>query len=36
MLFFFFGGGGGNIYNVMLHVNATTLRGLTSFIMCLI
>ena len=33
MLFFFFlGGGGGNVYNVMLRVNAATLRGLTSFI----
>ena len=32
MLFFFFwGGGGGNVYNVMSHVNAATLRGLTSF-----
>ena len=30
------GGGGGNVYNVMLHVNAATLRGLTSFILCLI
>ena len=29
-------GGGGNVYNVMLHVNAATLRGLTSFILCLI
>ena len=27
---------GGNVYNVMLHVNAATLRGLTSFILCLI
>ena len=27
---------GGNVYNVMLHVNADTLRGLTSFILCLI
>ena len=37
MLFFFFGGGGGgNVYNVLLHVNAATLRGLTSFILCLI
>ena len=38
MLFFFFlgGGGGGNVYNVMLHVNAATLRGLTSLILCLI
>ena len=26
----------GNVYNVMLHVNAATLRGLTSFILCLI
>ena len=26
------GGGGGNVYNVMLHVNAATLRGLTSLI----
>ena len=35
--FFFFGGGGGGIvYKVMLHVNAATLRGLTSFILCLI
>ena len=24
---------GGNIYNVMLHINASTLRGLTSFIL---
>ena len=30
------GGGVGNIYNVMSHVNAATLRGLTSFILCLI
>ena len=29
-------GGGGNVYNVLLHVNAATLRGLTSFILCLI
>ena len=36
MLFFFGGGGGGNVYNVMLHVNAATRRGLTSFILCLI
>ena len=38
MLFFFFflGGGGGNVYNVMLHVNAATLRGLSYFILCLI
>ena len=27
---------GGNVYNVMLHLNAATLRGLTSFILCLI
>ena len=27
---------GGNVYNVMLHVNVVTLRGLTSFILCLI
>ena len=27
---------GGNVYNVMLHVNAATLRGLTSLILCLI
>ena len=26
---------GGNVYNVMLHVNAATLRGLTSFILFL-
>ena len=25
-----------SMYNVMLHVNAGTLRGLTSFILCLI
>ena len=25
---------GGNVYNVLLHVNAATLRGLTSFILC--
>ena len=30
------GGGGGNVYNVLLHVNAANLRGLTSFILCLI
>ena len=30
MLFVFFLGGG-NVYNVMLHVNAATLRGLISF-----
>ena len=35
-IFFFGGGGGGNVYNVLLHVNAATLRGLTSFILCLI
>ena len=33
-IFFFLGGG--NVYNVLLHVNAATLRGLTSFILCLI
>ena len=27
---------GDNVYNVLLHVNAATLRGLTSFILCLI
>ena len=27
---------GGNVYNVMLLVNAVTLRGLTSYILCLI
>ena len=27
---------GGNVYNVMLHVNAATLRELTSFILRLI
>ena len=27
---------GGNVYNVMLHVTAATLTGLTSFILCLI
>ena len=27
---------GGNVYNVLLHFNAATLRGLTSFILCLI
>ena len=26
----------GNVYNVVLQVNAATLRGLTSFILCLI
>ena len=36
MLFFFFLGGGGNVYNVLLHVSAATLRGLASFILCLI
>ena len=36
MLFFLAGGGGGaNVYNVMLHVNAATLRGLTSYSLCL-
>ena len=30
------GGGGCDVYDVMLHVNAATLRGLTSFILCLI
>ena len=34
--FFFFLGGGGNVYNVMLHVNVATLRGITYFILCLI
>ena len=28
--------GVGDVYNVMLHINAATLRGLTSFILCLI
>ena len=28
------GGGAGNVYNVMLRVNAATLRGLTYFILC--
>ena len=27
---------GGNVYNVMFHVDSATLRGLTSFNMCLI
>ena len=27
---------GGNVYTVMLHINAATLRGLTSFILCFI
>ena len=27
---------GCNVYNMLLHVNAATLRGLTSFILCLI
>ena len=27
---------GGNVYSVMLHVNAATLKGQTSFILCLI
>ena len=31
-----FFGGGGNVYNMLLHVNAATLRRLTSFILCLI
>ena len=35
-MLFFFWGGGGNVYNVLLHVNAATPRGLTSFILCLI
>ena len=35
-MLFFFGGGGGNVYNMLFHVNAATLRGLTSFILCLI
>ena len=26
----------GNVYNVVVHVNAATLRGLTYFILCLI
>ena len=30
------GGGGGSVYNVMLHANAATLRGLISFILFLI
>ena len=30
------GRGGGNVYNMMLHVNAATLRELTSFILCLV
>ena len=30
------GGGGGNVYNVILHVNAAILRGLISFVLCLI
>ena len=30
------GGGGDNVYNVILQVNAATLRWLTSFILCLI
>ena len=29
-------GGGDNVYNVMFHVNAANLRGLTYFILCLI
>ena len=35
MLFFFLEGGG-DVYNVVLHVNAAILRGLSSFILCLI
>ena len=35
-IFFFWGGGGGNVYNVKLHVNAATRRGLASFILFLI
>ena len=31
-----FRGEGGNVYNVMLHVNAATLRGQAIFILCLI
>ena len=27
---------GGNVCDVILHVNAATLRGLTSFILCFI
>ena len=27
---------GGNVYKVMLHVKAAILRGLTTFILCLI
>ena len=30
------GGGGDNVHNMMLHVNPATLRGLTSFILCLL
>ena len=30
------GGGGGNVYKIMLHVNATNLGGLPSFVLCLI
>ena len=30
------GGGGDNVYNVMLRINAATLRRLTSVILCLI
>ena len=36
LFFFFFFGGGGNVYNVTLDVYAATLRGLISFILCLI
>ena len=35
-LMLFRGGGGGNVYNVMLHFNAATLRELISYILCLI
>ena len=28
--------GGGNVYNVMLHAHAATIRRLKSFILCLI
>ena len=35
MLFRGGGGGGGNVYNVMLHVYAATLRGLT-FLFCVL
>ena len=29
-------GGGGIVYKIMLHVNATNLGGLPSFVLCLI